>query len=211
MQQQIALRDSCAGSRISFRSRKRARCTRPGHGSDDRSAPLRPPSSRAAILADDRSALLRDHHRGRVGVAPHAFPLDVIGVTRTYPIRVAGNSGPFDVDSIELSWRDVAANAGAPAIVEHTSVTGALRRVATFSPSGFLRASLVNRPTEIALTFADYLDWSVHERDEISRPIEGFIEQIEKLAGAPVSIVKTGPHMTIDLDEYRRIMLRKLG
>jgi hypothetical protein len=29
----IALRDSCAGSRISFRSRKRARCTRPGHES----------------------------------------------------------------------------------------------------------------------------------------------------------------------------------
>ena len=28
---EAALRDSCAGSRVSFRSRKRARCTRPGH------------------------------------------------------------------------------------------------------------------------------------------------------------------------------------
>jgi len=27
----IALRESCAGSRVSFRSRKSARCTRPGH------------------------------------------------------------------------------------------------------------------------------------------------------------------------------------
>jgi hypothetical protein len=27
----IALRDSCAGSRVSFRSAKRPRCTRPGH------------------------------------------------------------------------------------------------------------------------------------------------------------------------------------
>jgi hypothetical protein len=27
----VALRDSCAGSRLSFRSRKSARCTRPGH------------------------------------------------------------------------------------------------------------------------------------------------------------------------------------
>jgi hypothetical protein len=31
-QSEIALRDSCAGSRVSFRSAKTPRCTRPGHG-----------------------------------------------------------------------------------------------------------------------------------------------------------------------------------
>ena len=32
----LALRDSCAGSRVSFRSRKSARYTRPGHETDAR-------------------------------------------------------------------------------------------------------------------------------------------------------------------------------
>jgi hypothetical protein len=35
-----ALRDSCAGSRVSFRARKGARCTRPGHETSLGSAPM---------------------------------------------------------------------------------------------------------------------------------------------------------------------------
>lgn len=146
-----------------------------------------------------------------VGVATHAFPTSVIGVTRTYPIRVSGNSGPFDPDSTEMSWKEVARRAGAPSLVEYTTVTGAVRRVATFSREGFVRACRVNRPTEIALTFADYLDWKSHEQGDISLPIEEFMEMVETLAGAPVTLVKTGPHTIIDLDEYRRIILRKLA
>ena len=148
---------------------------------------------------------------GSAGIASHAFPASVIGVTRTYPIRVSGNSGPFDSDSTELSWKDVARLAGAPSLVEHTTVTGNVRRVATFSIEGFSRACQVNRPTEIAVTFADYLDWKCLEKSTLSYPVERFIEKLESVADAPVTLIKTGPHGVIDLEEYRRIMLRKLA
>ncbi len=36
-----------------------------------------------------------------VGLVPHVFTSNIIGVTRTYPIRVAGNSGPFEDGSEE--------------------------------------------------------------------------------------------------------------
>lgn len=145
------------------------------------------------------------------GIAPHAFATSVIGVTRTYPIRVSGNSGPFDPDSTELTWDDVAKRAGAPYLMERTSVTGSMRRVATFSTEGFVRACQVNRPTEIAVTFADYLDFACHERQDISPPIEEFIEMLESLVDVPVTLIKTGPNAIIDFEEYRRIMLRKLS
>ena len=94
-----------------------------------------------------------------VGINPYQFETEVIGVTRTYPIRVAGNSGPFGEDAEEITWEEVTRRAGSPRLIrEITSVTKKLRRVGTFSKKEFLRACKVNRPTIIALTFADYLD-----------------------------------------------------
>ena len=146
-----------------------------------------------------------------VGVNPASFNVDVIGVVRTFPIRVAGNSGPFDQDSKEVSWGWVGRHACArESIIEYTSVTRKVRRVATFSREGFRRACQVNRPTEIALTFADYLDWSVHEREKITRRIETFIEIIEEIAGVPITLVKTGPQAIIDRSVYRRSRLHKM-
>ena len=68
----------------------------------------------------------------------------------------------------------------------------------------------MNRPTEIALTFADYLDWRIHEKDEVSRTVESFISDLENLYDAPVMLVKTGPETVIDYNWYRRSMLRKI-
>ena len=147
-----------------------------------------------------------------IGVNPATFDLDVIGVVRTFPIRVAGNSGPFDKDSREVSWEFVRRHARAKEpIIEYTSVTKKVRRVATFSREGFRRACQVNRPTEIALTFADYLDWSVHEEERITRRVETFIEIVEDIAGVPVTLVKTGPQTTIDFSHYRRSRLSQLA
>ena len=148
----------------------------------------------------------------QAGVSTHLFDIEVIGVTRTYPIRVAGNSGPFDDDSQEITWAEVTKQAKSKTpISEQTSVTKKIRRVATFSHAGFIQACQINRPTEIALTFADYLDWSAHEKDKITPPIEKFIDQLEELSnGIPVNLVKTGPQTTIDFNWYRRSMLRKI-
>ena len=146
-----------------------------------------------------------------VGVSPHAFQTEVIGVARTYPIRVAGSSGPFDDDSEELSWSEVTRRSGSPdPLIEYTSVTKNVRRVATFSLEGFRNACQVNRPTEIALTFADYIDWKVHGKEELTYPVEEFLADVESIAKVPVTLVGTGPRTIIDYDDYRNRMLRKL-
>ena len=149
-----------------------------------------------------------------VGIATHLFEVDVIGVTRSYPIRVAGNSGPFGADSKEITWKKVAKRAGTKKFIcEHTTVTGNVRRVATFSWEDFLKACKVNRPTEIALTFADYLDWRCHEKYDISRSnnILKFVGDLEERSGVPVTLIKTGPTTTIDCDGYRAGIIRKIG
>lgn len=149
-----------------------------------------------------------------IGVNHADFNTDVIGVVRTFPIRVAGNSGPFDFRSKEVSWEFVRRHARTKEpIIEYTSVTNKVRRVATFSYEGFKRACQVNRPTEIALTFADYLDWSVHEKETIgdSVRVQSFVDRLKEIAQVPVTLVKTGPQTTVDLDDYRRNILRRLG
>ncbi len=58
-----------------------------------------------------------------IGISPHHFDTQVIGVVRTYPIRVAGNSGPFGKDSREISWEEVTKRAGSKKpIIETTTV-----------------------------------------------------------------------------------------
>lgn len=141
-----------------------------------------------------------------VGIASHRFTTEVIGVTRTYPIRVAGNSGPFSDNSREITWEEITKRSGAPQKVEEkTSVTGKVRRVGTFSKKEFLRSCQVNRPTCIALTFADYLDWSIHGQNIISKPIEEFVSMIERLSEVPVSFIKTGssPEAIIDFEKIK--------
>ncbi|MDA2936134.1 adenylosuccinate synthetase [Patescibacteria group bacterium AH-259-L05] len=146
------------------------------------------------------------------GLSMNRFNVQVIGVARVFPIRVAGNSGPFDKDSDEITWNDVTkiAQSDVP-IVEKTSVTKKVRRVATFSREGFQEACQVNRPDEIAITFADYLDWSIHEKEKTTGPIEDFLDTVDKYSeGAEVTLVQTGPQTTVDFDWHRRTRLRQM-
>ena len=148
-----------------------------------------------------------------IGVQPEFYQTEIIGVARSYPIRVAGNSGPFAEGSEELSWdemRSITGNDDLP--VERTSVTGLPRRIATFSESQYVQACRVNRPTQIALTFADYIDKSVYNDSRIGRSqkIAGFIDRLESLYPAPVTLVNTGPTSTIDFDWHRSTRLRQM-
>lgn len=148
-----------------------------------------------------------------IGVQPEYYLTNVIGVTRTYPIRVAGNSGPFAPGSQELSWDEMRKRTNNPTLsVENTTVTHLPRRIATFSDQQYIEACRVNRPTEIALTFADYLDPSVYQSSTIegSYEVMAFIERLENLYDAPVSLVNTGPNSTIDLDMSRMVRLRQM-
>lgn len=84
----------------------------------------------------------------------------VIMVCRTFPIRVAGPSGPM---ARETTWADVAISSGNKYTAEElmqaeiTSTTKRQRRVAEFSHADYVHALSLNEPTDIALTFCDYL------------------------------------------------------
>ena len=105
-----------------------------------------------------------------------AFPSRLIerriGVFRTYPIRVGnverdgkqvGWSGPLPNDSVELFWPDITDLAGSPEpLIEHTTTTGKVRRIFTWSAERFEASMWANQFSNIWLNFADYVDWRFH-------------------------------------------------
>jgi adenylosuccinate synthase len=123
----------------------------------------------------------------------------VIMTCRTYPIRVQdaelGTSGKM---SRELKWKDVAdrSHISVTALekAERTSTTDKQRRVAEFDWVQLRRASVLNGPTDIALTFADYIDnknKDARRFEQLTEKTIQFIEEIENVAGAPVSLIST--------------------
>ena len=128
---------------------------------------------------------------------------EIIMVVRTFPIRVAGPSGPLPR---EIEWETVTKESGAPTpVVERTTVTGNVRRVARFDPEIVKRACVVNRPTQIALMFLDYLDWrnrSVTSLGRLTRSAREFIDTIQVICNVPVTLVGTGPRAA-DLIDLR--------
>jgi adenylosuccinate synthase len=127
------------------------------------------------------------------GIAPTRLDRVVL-VVRTYPIRVAGHSGPFAPDSHEIKWSDLGVEP------ERTTVTKLERRVGTFSWDQLVEAAQVNGATEVALTFADYVDPEVAgERRLASSDVIDLVEAIGGMSRAPVTLVGTGPRTMIDL------------
>lgn len=127
------------------------------------------------------------------GIAP-ARVRKVVMVVRSYPIRVGGESGHL---TTELTWEEIEKRSGLTGLAEKelTSKTKKLRRVREPEWDLLRQAALQNAPTDIALTFADYLDsenaeaWRFEQLTE--RTIE-FIEEIERVTGARVSLISTG-------------------
>jgi adenylosuccinate synthase len=125
----------------------------------------------------------------------------VVMVCRTYPIRVGnprsnGSTGPL---SKEIDWGVVSKRSGIPRAelerVEVGSTTGRLRRVGEFDWSLLRKAVFLNSPTDIALTHTDYVtkkNGEASKFEQLSRKTIEFIEEIERVAGAPVSLVCTG-------------------
>lgn len=85
---------------------------------------------------------------------------DVIGITRSYFIRVGsvagGSSGPMYEDSQELSWEEISKRIGRD-VMELTTVTKRVRRVFEFSKIGFELGVRRNDINTVFLTFCDYL------------------------------------------------------
>lgn len=127
-----------------------------------------------------------------VGIAPGA-DVRVVLVARTYPIRVAGNSGPM---FRELTWDEISTRTG-KVIQEHTTVTKLVRRVGEWDPGLFRRACILNNPAWIALTFMDYVDPDLEGETDFARVMRSheaakFIANVEEIAERPVLAVGTG-------------------
>ncbi len=120
----------------------------------------------------------------------------IIMVTRTYPIRVGGASGPFQ--STEISFKIIAERSKIPAEElekkEITTTTKKPRRVAEFSWSLFRKACELNSPTDIALTFADYFsidNKTARRYESLTDETRRFVEEIERCSGVKVSLIGT--------------------
>ncbi len=117
-------------------------------------------------------------------------------VTRTYPIRVGGDSGHM---GIEISVETVADRCGLPVEeirkTEVGTVSGKPRRIAEFSWDQVHRASQLNGATDIVLTFADYIDAKNRDArsfDDLTERTKAMVGKIEALTGAPVSLIAAG-------------------
>lgn len=129
------------------------------------------------------------------GIAPGRVRR-TIAVFRTYPIRVAGPSGDFGGD--EITHDDISTRSGIPIgelkSREVTTTTGRARRFGEFDWVQLHRSCVLNGPTDIALTFVDYL--SVRNRDayrfeQLTEETLRFIEEVERVSGQPVTLIST--------------------
>jgi adenylosuccinate synthase len=129
------------------------------------------------------------------GIAPGRVR-KIIAVFRTYPIRVAGKSG--DLPAGEITYEELSKRSGIPVDelkgTELTTTTRRQRRIGEFDWEQLRRSCVLNGPTDIALTFVDYI--SVGNRnafrfEQLNPETVRFVEEVERVAGVPVSMLST--------------------
>jgi adenylosuccinate synthase len=125
----------------------------------------------------------------------------VLMVCRTYPIRVADpgidgqTSGPM---ASPVTYKELSKRSGIPIEpllkIETTTTTKRQRRVASFDWEQLRRSTFLNGPTDIALTFVDYLDVKNRKAfrfEQLTPETLRFIEEVERVSGVPVSLIST--------------------
>ncbi len=141
------------------------------------------------------------------GIAPSRVRR-IVMVCRTYPIRVQSPSGATSGPMRgELKWKDVSRRSGIPVKellrAEKTTTTGLRRRVAEFDWALLRKATSLNGPTDIALTFTDYLsilNRKARRLQQLQPDTILFIEEVERVASAPVSLIVTRFHFRSIID-----------
>lgn len=127
---------------------------------------------------------------GEVGLGVRSY--EVIMALRTYPIRVAGNSGPLPR---EITWEELQLASRCPHPIEEYTTTKLLRRVARFDWAVVRQAVAANGPTQLALHGADYLDhanYGVTEWASLTASAHQFVNDLEDETGTPVTFIGTG-------------------
>lgn len=141
------------------------------------------------------------------GVSPWArdVELQVWLVFRTYPIRVAGNSGPM---YRELTWEELADRTGGYIQPEHTTVTKKVRRIGEWDRELARCAMLANGAPSAhihpVLTFVDYVFpelAGVSDRETLDAHTDlwPYLAEIENDIGAQLAAFSTGPATMVPL------------
>jgi adenylosuccinate synthase len=143
------------------------------------------------------------------GISPGHLRRTIM-VTRTLPIRVESpkgkgkTSGPLKQ---ELSFKEIAERCHLPESeiknTERTSTTNRTRRIGEFDWELFKKSVFLNSPTDIALTFVDYIDkdnQNARRFDQLTPDTLRFIEEVERVANAPVSLISTRFHYRSVID-----------
>jgi adenylosuccinate synthase len=124
-------------------------------------------------------------------------PLDVDEIAlvlRAFPIRVAGAFGELPR---EIQWETVTKESGSPIpLVERTSVTKRVRRVARFSPDVVRHAIVVNRPSLICLNHLDHVDANCRGHD-LTPAAKEFVLWVDHEIGQAIDYLGTGPDSLI--------------
>lgn len=126
-------------------------------------------------------------------------PFDVehiILVLRAYPIRVGGNSGNLED---EIDWEIVTKDSGSSSpILELTTVTNNIRRVARFTSTVVKDAICANKPDIIIMNHLDYVDCNGKNAEKLTDKQRAFVIDVEKQIGSKINFYGVGVKHIID-------------
>lgn len=136
------------------------------------------------------------------GISPFNVK-DIIMIIRPYPIRISNKtnigvdiySGDYD-GSKELTWEEIRKRCNSEIdFKEYTTVTKKVRRVFEMNWDRLKYNVMINRPTQIVLNFAQYIDWGAYKcnsYEDLPIKVKDFIHKIEETTNTPVTMIGTG-------------------
>ncbi|PWK45900.1 adenylosuccinate synthetase [Pseudomonas sp. OV226] len=153
------------------------------------------------------------------GISPSRIR-KILMVIRPMPIRVGDPDGdqghtsgllkhPTTFDEI-AKFADLEADALNAA--EKTSTTHRDRKVGWFEWDQFRKACALNAPTDIVLTFADYLkstNRNARRFEQLDSDTIKFVEELERVSQAPVSLINTRFTRDPDPSDLRSLIDRR--
>lgn len=136
-----------------------------------------------------------------VGLSPWEPLIDKVQpwvVMRTYPIRVAGNSGPLEQ---EIDFTILSHELGVEIEPERTTVTNRIRRIGRWEPQLALSAIYANGGAvcNVVLTFLDYWYPELAGRKDLPDHVLHRLNGLSQDIGAPIVAVSTGPNTMVML------------
>lgn len=128
---------------------------------------------------------------------------DIYMIIRPYPIRISNKtnigedvySGDY-AGSTEITWEEVKRRCGCDTnLEEYTTITKKVRRVFEMNWDRLKYNVMINKPTQIVLNFAQYIDWKAYKCKDyklLPEKVIEFIKKIEQETNTPVTIIGTG-------------------